>query len=352
MRLTKQLIIFLLPILLLGGCSLPAAPDTALKDGVSGKLMVAGQPQAGAWLEAYPATTASLGGQAPFRSGKTGADGRYRLGLPPGEYYLFGRGDGLFCYYGRNPVSVPEGGLRDLNLSLVAEDASRPDNEPFIDSGVLGRVSHQGRALPGATIYAYLDLHSQLKGMGYVMVGPTGPDGIFEASLPAGRYYLLARKRQSGSSVGPLSAGDFVGYYPGNPVQVGEGEVLRFSIPMLEVPEKVDKLAASLFGSTVLRGVIRDTDGQPLAGVRAVLYDDPQMLNRPLYVSQPTGADGAFVLSFPHGGSYYLAARNTLGGAPAPGDLYGTWDGNPDHVLKIKTGQSRDGLEIKMEKIW
>jgi len=345
---------FLLLVLGLAGCSLPSAPAGGGAGGsaVSGKLMTGDQPQGGAWLEAYPAELPSLGGKAPYRSAPAAADGRYRLELPPGEYYLFGRGAGRFSYYGRNPVTVPDTGLDNLNLALVADDPVRPASEPFIDSGVLGRASHGGAPLSGVTVYAYLDLNSQLKGMGYVMVGPTGPDGLFEASLPAGRYYLLARKRQSGSSVGPLSAGDFIGYYPGNPVQVKEGEVLRLSIPLLEVPEKVDTLAASLFGSTVLRGTIRDTDGQPLAGLRAVLYDDPQMLNRPLYVSQPTGPDGSFVLSFPHGGTYYLAARDTLGGAPAPGDYYGTWDGSPDHALQMEAGQSRDGLEIIVEKMW
>jgi len=337
----------------LAACSaVTPQPGSSGLSAVSGKLTVDQQPLAGAWLEAFPVGSASLAGKPPYRSPATGADGLFELALPPGEYYLLAAGNGCFAYYGRNPVTVPAEGLSGVNLALVAVDDVLPEADPFITSGVFGRVSHAGQPLAGATVYVYLDLTSQLKGMGYVMVGPTGPDGLFEATLPAGSYYLLARKRSGGSGLGPLRAGDFMGYYPGNPVKVADGQIVRLAIPLLEVPEKVDQLAGSLFGSTVLRGVIRNRDGQPLAGLRAVLYDDPQMLNRPLFVSRPTGPDGAFVLSFPHGGTYYLAARNTLGGAPGPGDLYGTWDGSPDHALQINEGETREGLEIVVEEMW
>lgn len=348
----KAMIYFSL-LLVLAGCSGLFSVRTGSRGpAITGKLTVDGLPLAGARLEAFPLKATTLAGRAPYRSTPSGADGHYRLSLPAGDYYLLARGKERFSYYGRNPVTVPTEGLTAVNLSLVAEDKVISRDEPFILSGVSGRVSYKGKPLAGATVYAYLDLTSQLKGMGYVMVGPTGPEGIFEASLPAGRYYLVARKRSSGSGVGPLRAGDFMGYYPGNPVEVGEGEVLRLSIPVLEVPAKIKELSGSLFGHTVLRGTIRDADGKPLAGLRAILYADSQMLNRPLYVSQPTGPDGVFVLSFPHGGTYYLAARNTLGGAPGPGDLYGTWNGSSNHSLQIETGQTRAGLDIVVEEMW
>ena len=100
----------------------------------------------------------------------------------------------------------------------------------------------------------------------------------------------------------------------------GYGEVVRIAIPLIEVPEKVERFAASLFGNTTVSGVIVDKEGKPLEGLRALLYKDEMMLNRPEFVSQPTGSDGQFVVSFPQGGTYYLAARNVLGGTPAPGD--------------------------------
>jgi hypothetical protein len=276
----------------------------------------------------------------------------YELNLKPGSYYLLARSQDYFAYYGRNPVTLPQAGLADVNLALVASDVGAPAGEPFVTNGVLGQLSYQGAPLGGAMVYVYLDLTSDLKGMGYVMAGPTDAAGIFEAELPPGSYYLLARKRQSGSRVGPLSSGDFIGYYPGNPIRLTSGEVLRLGIPMLEVPDKVDALADILFGQTVFHGVIRDHAGHALEGLRAVLYTDAQMLNRPLYVSQPTTADGRFTLSLPKGGTYFLAARNTLGGAPAPGDLYGSYDGTPDHSLVLQNGQVVNDIEILVEKMW
>lgn len=327
----------------------PRQPLTA----VTGKVSSGGMPLAGIEVDAYPVTTSTLVGPAPFRSAVTATDGLFRLALPPGEYYLLARGDGHFCYYGRNPVAIPGEGLSGLNLGLVAAQAGAPRREAGIAEGVAGYLLHEGQPLAGAVVQVYTDLASRLKGMGYAMGGPTDEDGYFEVPLPAGTYYLLARLRQGGGGMtGPLRAGDFIGYYAGNPLRVEEGRVGRIAIPMLEVPEKVDRLAGTLFGQTAVRGRILRRDGSPVAGVRAILYSDPQMLNRPLYVSQPTAADGTFVLSFPQGGTYYLAARNTLGGAPSPGDLYGTFDGSPDHALQVADGEQKSGIEIVVEEMW
>jgi hypothetical protein len=76
------------------------------------------------------------------------------------------------------------------------------------------------------------------------------------------------------------------------------------------------------------------------------------MLNRPLYVSQPSGPDGRFVLSFPKGGTYYLAARDELGGTPAPGELYGRYQGSPDHSVRIRTGKTLQDIEIRVEEVF
>jgi hypothetical protein len=83
-----------------------------------------------------------------------------------------------------------------------------------------------------------------------------------------------------------------------------------------------------------------------------LLYDDSVMFNRPLYVSQKTGADGRYQLSFPKGGHYYLAARNELGGTPAPGEFYGRYQGSPDHSIDIKTGKVLKGIEIVVDEVY
>ena len=350
-----RILLLLIPVLLLiPGCvpGKPAVTLSSIPTVITGKVSDHRQAVAGVEVVAYPAAAGTLDGAAPFGAAPTTADGRFQLELPAGSYYLLARGGGWFAYYGRNPITVPAQGIRDLNIGLVATVPPPTLVAPFIDSGIVGRVLWDGQPLPGAIIYVYTDLTSDLKGMGYVMGGPTDGDGYFEIALPAGTYYLLARKRSGTASVGPMRAGDFIGFAPENPVRVAAAAVIPLTLPMLVVPDKVDTLQGSLFGQTSLRGRILDRQGTPVAGVRAILYSDAQMLNRPLYVSAPTTRDGTYVLSFPSGGTYYLAARNTLGGAPGPGDLYGTWDGNPDHLLEVAEGATLTGLDMVVEEMW
>ncbi len=343
---------FIVAVVIVVACGFSA--KSALAATVAGKMTVEhGQKTvAGVRLLAYPSSSPSLAGEAPLVSAPTKPDGHFSLDLPPGEYFFFARGAGFFSYYGRNPVTVPEAGLAAMNLGLVDEKPPVTEAKAQIDTGVLGVATVEGKPLSGVIVYVYTDLNDSLKGMGIGMCAPTDGTGVFEFPLPAGTYYLLARQRQSGGFAGPLRSGDYVGYYPGNPLVVHEGEVVRLGLAMLEVPEKVDSLSDSLFGQTSLHGRILDAKGQPVAGLRAILYGDPMMLNRPLYVSQPTGADGVFVLSFPAGGTYYLAARSELGGTPQPGELYGRYAGSPDSALYVKTGQARKELEIVVEEMW
>ncbi|NJC87130.1 MAG: DUF4198 domain-containing protein [Desulfuromonas sp.] len=319
---------------------------------VTGKVAVGGAGTAGVRVLAYPLTTLSLAGDAPFTSKATGPDGLFTLDLPAGSYYLLANGSGWFSYYGRNPVTVPADGLADVNLPLVPAVTAPPEMTTAIPSGVAGRVLHDGKPVANAIVFVYPDLSAQFKGFGLGMSAPTDEQGRFEAPLPAGSYYLVARVRHGNSLAGPLQAGDLFGYLPTNPVTVGKESVTKVSLPVIAVPEKVSRHAATMFGQTRLSGTIVDRDGKPLAGVQALLYADESMLNRPLYVSQPTGADGFFQLSFPSGGNFFLAARNNLGGTPAPGELYGRYQGATGAVLKVATGQSLEGLRIVVEAVW
>lgn len=319
---------------------------------LAGKTTVDGEAVAGIEVLAYPADTLDFSAPAPHRFGPTGADGQFVLELPRDRYYLLARGEGLFTFYGRNPVSVPKDGLENVNLLMVPTDLASPKSPARIETGVLGTVSVHGEPVSGAVVTVYPDLSSQLKGMGLGMSAPTDAEGFFEVPLPAGSYYLVVRVRKSGGFAGPLRAGDLFGYLPANPLNLAEGEVARVHIPLIEVPEKVERHAASLFGNTRITGRIVDSEGQPVAGVQAMLYDDPTMLNRPLYVSQETGPDGRFVLSFPRGGIYYLAARDELGGTPAPGELYGRYQGSPDHSVRLRTGRTLEDVQIVVEEVY
>jgi len=326
--------------------------SSALAAPVTGKVAVDGKGVAGVQVLAYPLTSLSLTGTPPFASPPTGAEGLFALELPPGSYYLLASGGGWFSYYGRNPLSVPAEGLEGINLPLVTASSPPPEITATVAGGVAGQVLQDGKPVANANVFVYPDLSAQFKGFGLGMSAPTDAQGFFEVPLPAGNYYLVARVRHGGSLAGPLQAGDLFGYLPANPLTVGDGQVIKVALPVIAVPDKISRHAATMFGQTRVSGRIVDRAGKPLAGLQALLYADDSMLNRPLYVSQPTTADGVFQLSFPSGGTFYLAARDTLGGTPAPGELYGRYHGADGAELKVETGQSLEGLQIVVEEVW
>lgn len=332
-------------VLLLTFLSAQAAP-------LSGKATVGGAATAGIIVKAFPANSLTLAGKAPFQAGPTGADGLFTLILPVGDYYLLAESAELFTYYGRNPVAVPADGLDNVNLRMVPKTGAGPQVPAQVESGVLGTVTLDGKPVPGAVATVYADLAGQLKGFGLGMSAPTDENGFFEVPLLPGTYYLVVRVRKAGAMVGPMRAGDLFGYLPQNPLVVKEKEVARVQIPLIEVPEKVERYAATLFGNTSISGRIVDQAGKPVAGVHAILYADMTMLNRPAYVSQPSDAEGNFVVSFPDGGIYYLAARSVLGGTPQPGELYGRYAGTPDASIRVSTGEKIAGVTLAVEKVW
>lgn len=325
---------------------------TAHAGTLAGKSTVNGKAIAGVTVRAFPATVLTLGGAPPHQTSPTASDGLFQLDLPPGEYYLLADSADLFTYYGRNPVTVPAEGLSGINLLMVPKQGPTPKTAPRIDTGILGTVTKDGKPVAGAVAFIYPDLTSRLKGFGLGMAAPTDENGFFEVPLPAGTYYVVVRLRKDGVIAGPMRAGDLFGYLPGNPLKIGEKQAARVHIPLIEVPEKVERFAATLFGNTSISGRIVDKEGKPVAGISAMLYDDMMMLNRPAFVSQPSDSQGKFVLSFPHGGAYYLAARKTLGGTPQPGELYGRFGGTPDASLKIRTGQKLEGITVVVEPVW
>ena len=340
------------------GCFLLSAilARPVLADGlaiVSGKVTFGPQktPVAGVRVGAYPLDSQHLRGEPPFASAQTNEDGLFTVRLPSGSYFFLAEGEKLFSFYGRNPVTVSAAGIAAMNLSLVERKPPQIVTEALVETGVLGHVYADGKPVAGVVIQVYTDLTSQLKGQGLGMTAPTDAAGRFEAPLPPGTYYLVARKRQSGNITGPLQAGDYFGYYADNPVVVKQGQVLRVPLSLIEVPEKVAELADSLFGETSVSGRIVDVDGQPVAGIRVLLYDNPMMLNRPLFVSQPSTADGNYVISFPQGGTYWLAARSQLGGPPLPGEQYGRYIASQDGSVQLTTGQHLKEIELVAEEM-
>ncbi|MDO3379029.1 hypothetical protein [Geoalkalibacter halelectricus] len=342
--------IFILCLTLLLWCGSSAAAEVLVSGKVAGPSR---EGEAGIRVGAWPVDSLSLEGEPPHLSAPTGVDGEFELSLPaPGDYFLIARGGGWFCFYGRNPVRVPPEGLHGVNLGLVPETTAAFTAQVDLDEGVIGQVLADGTPVADALVYVYLDPNSRFKGMGYAILGPTDADGLFAMELPPGRYYFLVRKRRQAAAVGPLQAGDHFGYWHGNPLQIQPGEVQRLAVSLQELPQRVEDLQSSLFGRNSIAGQVRDREGQPVAGMRVLLYDDPQMLNRPLFVSRPTDAEGRYQLSFPDEGRFYVGARSTLGGAPEPDEFIGTYAGSADGSIRVEAGEQLQDIDIVVGEMW
>lgn len=338
---------FILLVLLL-----PLAAPAAV---IEGRVVQGDEPLAGVRVEAHAGLDFSLAplAQAP----PTAADGSYRLELPAGRYALVARDPerGLFAFCGRNPVSVGTDETVWAGLQTVTAGAPRQrPGDDAMTATIEGRVLADGKPLADAVVTLYLDAAEGLKGQGYRTSLPTGADGFFAFDgLPESGYFLVARRRAAGGRVGPVLEGDYLALYAGNPLSALAGKIVTVELPAVrKVKESVGSETFARDSGLALRGVVVDGAGRPVAGVHVFAYVDKVIGHkRPEAISPPTGADGAFTLSVPQPGRYYVGARQQYGDSPAPGELFGMYDASADHGLDLTPGNLPEALRITVEAV-
>jgi hypothetical protein len=160
--------------------------------------------------------------------------------------------------------------------------------------------------------------------------------------LAPGRYYVLARKRLGGGVYGPPGKDDYIGYFPGNPVEVRAG---AFTPVVLETTTRVDLLEDIWFkeGESAgwFEGVVADAAGAPAAGVYVLFYTDAAMSGSPAFVAGPTDKAGRFKVRAAEG-RFHLLARSQLGGPLEAGEWQGT------AVIGGEGGGAAGGGEIRI----
>lgn len=348
-------------ILLLSSCSLHPVTVTGAPAG-AGSVTVRATfreiPLAGVRVEFRRSPAESA--ETLVVAGMTNGEGIASFGIPPGRYFLVARWakDGDFfrpvtpgdryAWFGGNPVYVDRGAPKEIFLGL--EEFPEPPStvgEPEGGAGIAGRVLSGGAPVEGASVFAYVRTETAFRDLGFAASAPTAPDGSFVVELPPGNYYLLTRKRASGGIAGPMRKGDLFGYYPGNPVSVGPDGYRLLSIPATALKlRNVPSYSGKYKGAALIEGRILDKAGKPVQGVYAALYDNPDLLNRPVFLSDVTGADGKYRLPVPIPGRYYLGARSGYGGSPAAGDHYGRYEGNAEHAVTIRDGDYLKGIDL------
>jgi hypothetical protein len=213
--------------------------------------------------------------------------------------------------------------------------------------GVRGTLTYHGRALTGASVYAYRRRSENFLGPADFASAPSGPDGSYLIDLVEGNYWLVARKRASGSDAGPLVPGDLQRIHPGNPATVAPGAFTAVDLDLEEVRDLMFSRTGPRGSTTTgIRGRITDQSGAPAAWVFAIAYASADMRRVPDFTSAMTAEDGRFVIYLPEGGRYWVGARKHIRDKPAPGEPFGLYEGSPDHAVDVAAGAFVDNVDI------
>ncbi len=327
--------------------------------GVRGRAALKGEVVPGVVVLAFRDFEEGLGSRPVARSRPTGADGTYELELAAGTYYLVAARTGadslggmlagdLFCYYGGNPVRVDSGRATNVGFNLVRVQPDPPAEPGYGVSGTV--VDEGGRPLGGGVVYFYGSPAGGFKGIpGFF--ARVGEDGTFRARVRKGRFFAVARKRGTGELFGPTEIGDSFGYYARNPVVLAEGAArgLRIdAVRRLGMLEKFEGIPVQAHG-IVVRAQVVEASGAPVPGLRVLAYKERDMTGRPASVSGKTGADGVAELAVDGPGTYFLLAREKLGG-PADGEWYGRFGGSANHAVAVGSAGPAGPVRIVVER--
>ncbi len=188
--------------------------------GVAGQVLFEDKPLGRAYVTVYRDAATYFRGMG-LASVPAGEDGRFRIKLPPGNYYVLARkrqGGGMYGppgkddfvgYHPGNPVTVRPGAFTPLLL----EATTRIDllEEIWSSAGAgagwfEGNVS-EASGKPAAGLYVLFYADEAMSGTPAFVAGPTDAKGHFKVRAAAGEFHLLARSNLGG----PLEAGEWSG---------------------------------------------------------------------------------------------------------------------------------------------
>ncbi len=344
------------------GAPLPGA-------GVEGRVIAAGKALEGAFVYVYANFEDFIAHRPAKVSRSTDGDGKYKIDLSPGSYYLVAKKTGAgpkdanpvagdyFSFQGSNPVRVADGRYARVGFNAVKieRDPLYEKGESEAEGAILGTVLNEGgQPLEGAHVSLYVDTKEDFRGMTYAASPQTGKDGIFSfENLPEMDYFVIARKRSSGKGAGPLGEGDYFGFYPLNPLPVRAGKAVKIEVKAVGKAGEI-RMEEGLYRDTGTRitGRVTDREGNPAQGVYVFGYLEKVMgHNRPESISDLVDKDGRYVLNLKGGNTYYIGARSLYGDTPALGEWYGRWEGTGDHSVVVETGKVLENIDITVEKI-
>ena len=180
-------------------------------------------------------------------------------------------------------------------------------------------------------------------------------DGKFTVELPEGNYYVGVMKRVSGKNVGPPREGDYFyisadgigvpkAYSVKGATQIDLGRMAK-AVPFKSSTVNYGK------GITAIEGTVLDAEGKPVENAFVFAFVSAAAVGRPLFVSDPTGRDGKFILRVSDGGKFFLKARSVYGGGPpVAGEIIGEYGEKEPVAVTVSKGERLGGFVIKVSK--
>ena len=223
------------------------------------------------------------------------------------------------------------------------------------DTKIRGRIlsKETGEPVAGAHVYAYVDPAKNLIGVADYVSKGSAPDGSYTLEVLPGEYYIVSRKRASGSNYGPIVTGDLYDHrYEHDPISLKRGQFIEMDFDLVQLSEpmffQVFTEPERITG-TGITGRIMNEKGEPVQGAFATAYRDGNMKRLPDFASTLSGDDGRYILYLPEGGKWYVGARSHAREVPKPGEPIGRYEGSPDHSLEIPAAGFVEGVEIRLK---
>ena len=182
-------------------------------------------------------------------------------------------------------------------------------------------------------------------------IAVTDADGRFSLELDEGTYYLSTRKQYQGETPGPPQEGDLYGL-----VRDQHGNLSAFAVKSgrttdIGVVQRATvfkpRAAALPVGAIGISGTIKTADGKPMADAIVLVYDNPQIRDKPSYASHKTGSDGKYTVLVDRKGTYFAAVHAANGtGRPQDGDPYGVYGGETAAPIRVGKNRITTGINI------
>jgi Carboxypeptidase regulatory-like domain len=162
-----------------------------------------------------------------------------------------------------------------------------------------------GKPVPGAEVSVYTG--PNVRGTADFISPKTDSDGKYSIVLPQGRYWAVARVRQSGGQFGPIMLGD---KHSGDAVEIEltqGGREVNFTVADLKEAAALSEKKTNV-DTIAIRGHILDKKGKPVQSAYAFANISRQISEIPDYLSSWVDEDGQYTIFLPRGKYFFGCA--------------------------------------------